>query len=499
MNEAQAGRGERVIAGLTLSAERRRLRGPGGEVALEPLVVQLLLMLGEAEGEVVARRAIFDRLWGAAQVGDDSLNRAAASLRRALQEASGGAVGLETVPRTGYRLTGSVEQAAAEPGWSRRATIGGIAAATAAVGGAAWWRLGQRADGRLEALLAQGEDILRIGLPSARDDATKLFEQAAAMQPDNPRALGLLAYARAYAAITLPPDDAGAAALQADRAIRAALAVKPDQPDAHLALLLLRGSSLDWISTDQKLRALLAMEPDNARVMSWLVALLQAAGMGRESWDLNERLVRLHPLSPASLYRRALKLWIFGRVAEADRVIDPLMQLWPAHPWVWNARFIIFAFTGRAPAAWAMMEDEAHRPATITPSLLRQWEPTLKALDDPVPAKLSAARESNLAAARNSPGQSAYAIMSLAALNQVDAAFDVAGGFLLSRGSVITRRPPKSQGLLVSSPGWRRTQWLFTPATASMRSDPRFLPLCRDIGLVDYWNARRVRPDLLHA
>jgi hypothetical protein len=31
-----------------------------------------------------------------------------------------------------------------------------------------------------------------------------------------------------------------------------------------------------------------------------------------------------------------------------------------------------------------------------------------------------------------------------------------------------------------------------------MRADARFLPLCDEVGLGDYWRARGVNPDYLH-
>ena len=70
-----------------------------------------------------------------------------------------------------------------------------------------------------------------------------------------------------------------------------------------------------------------------------------------------------------------------------------------------------------------------------------------------------------------------------------------ANGFLLSRGSIVRRGEPKSD---LSDATWRvNTQWLFTPACAAMRRDPRFLPLCDAMGLGDYWHRRRVEPDYL--
>jgi hypothetical protein len=85
--------------------------------------------------------------------------------------------------------------------------------------------------------------------------------------------------------------------------------------------------------------------------------------------------------------------------------------------------------------------------------------------------------------------------MILSALGDVDGAFDVANGFLLSRGDVVRsgKRAPE-----VLMPDSRiNTQWLFTPPCAAIHSDPRFLPLCDEMGLVDYWRMRGVKPDFM--
>ena len=85
------------VAGLSIDPVRRRIAGPGGEAAMEPLVMRLLLQLVDRQGQVLPRRELFDRLWGNAQVGDDSLNRLVGSLRKALERTSDGEVLIETV------------------------------------------------------------------------------------------------------------------------------------------------------------------------------------------------------------------------------------------------------------------------------------------------------------------------------------------------------------------------------------------------------------------
>jgi DNA-binding winged helix-turn-helix (wHTH) protein len=44
--------------------------------------MQVLVVLADAAGHVVARRTLFERCWGEVYVGDDSLNRVIAALRK---------------------------------------------------------------------------------------------------------------------------------------------------------------------------------------------------------------------------------------------------------------------------------------------------------------------------------------------------------------------------------------------------------------------------------
>ena len=100
-----AARDEFRLGNVTVAPPTRRLRGPSGSIDVEPRVMQVLVVLADAAGQVVTRETLFNRCWGSVYVGDDSLNRAVAAVRRALTEVGGEGVEIETVPRTGYRLT----------------------------------------------------------------------------------------------------------------------------------------------------------------------------------------------------------------------------------------------------------------------------------------------------------------------------------------------------------------------------------------------------------
>src|SRR5687767_13294570 len=129
---------------LLVSPARRIVRGPQGEIHLEPRIMQVFLLLLDAGGRVVTRNEIFEACWGGAMVGDDSVNRAIAGVRRIAAEVAPGAFEVETIPRTGYRMIGpmlaSMDAEAPSTAVSRRSVVGiGLATAAVATGGGAWW------------------------------------------------------------------------------------------------------------------------------------------------------------------------------------------------------------------------------------------------------------------------------------------------------------------------------------------------------------------------
>lgn len=489
---------------MKVSPSRRIVSGAAGETSLEPRVMQVLVLLLDARGAVVTRTRIFDECWGGIMVGDDSINRAIGHLRKIPAEVAPGAFEIETIPRTGYRLTGELfdgvgdqpeEGAGAAPsrsGISRRAAIGGGVAVAAAAGGYLW--LGRdRTDPRAAALIAAGERTLREAWPDAQPQAVASFRRAVGIEPRNARAWGLLAVALRNVAEEMPPDRTSDAVSQSEAAAQRALELNPKEGNALAALATLQPYFGQWAAGEDRLRSVLAVAPDNTTAMSHLTTLTQSVGRARESWNLNERLLELEPLSPVHQFRRGMKHWIFGRVAEADLAIDRALQSWPRHPAVWNTRLYLFAFTGREQAAIALIDEVASRPKMFGGAAERTWRLSLAALRSRAAADVAAAREANLQAA-NGPFAIA-APMILSALGELDAAFEVAGGFLLRKGRLVGSLWPDPGEMRINDQQWRRTMNLFTPATAPMRADPRFRQLCDGIGLTAYWKQRGVGPD----
>ena len=103
-----AGRADFDAGPLHVSPARRLIEGPAGITNVEPIVMKVFLLLLDAGGSVVTRDELFGNAWGGVFVGDDSLNRAIARVRRIAAETAPNLFEIETIPRTGYRLTGEI-------------------------------------------------------------------------------------------------------------------------------------------------------------------------------------------------------------------------------------------------------------------------------------------------------------------------------------------------------------------------------------------------------
>ncbi|MEE4212362.1 MAG: winged helix-turn-helix domain-containing protein [Parvularcula sp.] len=91
------------------------IEGGASEQRVEPKVMDLLVALAEADGEVVSRSELFAKLWPDVVVGEDTLSRTVSKLRRALGEDPKTPRYLETVPKRGYRLMAPVRPETSAP------------------------------------------------------------------------------------------------------------------------------------------------------------------------------------------------------------------------------------------------------------------------------------------------------------------------------------------------------------------------------------------------
>ena len=100
-----------ALGELRVNPPEGGVTGPGGTQQLDPKVMGVLVMLAEHAGHVVLREELLARLWPNAVVTDDALTRCLYELRRQLALAGGSEAHramVETLPKRGYRLNGTV-------------------------------------------------------------------------------------------------------------------------------------------------------------------------------------------------------------------------------------------------------------------------------------------------------------------------------------------------------------------------------------------------------
>ena len=94
-----------------LEQKESRLLRDGEPVALTPRTFDVLVALVERYGQLVTKDELMQIVWADSFVEDANLNVHISTLRRAL----GDSAFIETVPKKGYRFTGSVSEARIEP------------------------------------------------------------------------------------------------------------------------------------------------------------------------------------------------------------------------------------------------------------------------------------------------------------------------------------------------------------------------------------------------
>lgn len=102
------------LGGFEVKPPTREVIGTDCREVLEPRVMQVLVALAQANGDVVTRDDLMLRCWEGRVVGDDALNRVIGKIRRLAARPDSG-FALETIRKVGYRLITAPASAEASP------------------------------------------------------------------------------------------------------------------------------------------------------------------------------------------------------------------------------------------------------------------------------------------------------------------------------------------------------------------------------------------------
>jgi len=490
-----------ALGALCVEPARRQVERAGRAETLEPRVMQVLVALARAKGRIVTRDELIDWCWSGRIVGEDAINRAIFRLRQVAAGIGAGSFAIETVPKVGYRL-------AVEPSFARadqrleessRRTVGrraillGGGAVTISVAAATIlirkpWK--DRPKPEAEDAWRRGDIAQRVGTADQSRQSVAYFERAVRIDPNFAAAWGALALAYTHNLDGYGEAELASLPGRINSAARQALALDPDNADAQLAVACIEPFFRNWSRMEPELRAIRNRHPTHWLANGRLGMLLYQVGRFAEGAEFHKKVIHLEPMIVGPYAFAATALSAAGRIQEADAILDAARDRWPAHPMLWFAHYGHLLTTGRPEAAAAFVTDPNHRPTGYSArdtaplvTLARAVE--LQRLED-VQSAIAHQRTEAMASFVNIPD----AIRVFGMLGAVDQAFAALDRYFFNRGSFGTTAPigPYSR---------RSTDFLFVPATASLRKDSRFPELTRVLGLDDYWRKAGMTPPLV--
>ncbi|MEO8176700.1 MAG: toll/interleukin-1 receptor domain-containing protein [Sphingomicrobium sp.] len=390
----------------------------------------------------------------------------------------------------------------------REILAGGAAAAAVLAGGAIWWTRsdpqptgeppkgqqssGEQPNAQANLLTQKGIDALQNNDVFAADDsgslanAVALLSGATQADPRSYTAWGSLALGYAGLKRVSPLAQRPGLDMRSRSAAATALKLKPHEPRATAALLLLDPLYRHWGAAERADRAALRDSPPIPLLWFLLSETLGSTGRSKDAAAASIKADRQHFIIPGADRRVVLDLWAAGDLQGADEALRLAINHWPQQPQVWRTRLQYLMFSGRPSDALAVLHNDAERPPGTAASLVKAFDSTAQALAGRGSAATAVA--SGLDYLRDQPAAVFGVTQACAALGDLDTAFSILDGYYFDRGAWRGVTP-------AAGDQDRATNSLFLPSMKPAWGDARFARLVTGIGLENYWRQSGTVPD----
>jgi TolB-like protein len=344
----------------------------------------------------------------------------------------------------------------------------------------------RRADPRTLQLIQRLRSVTGPSGSRNIDDDLAAVSEAEAFAGENAEALGLAA--ETYAALRWTADDVGETLLRerARTTAERALALDPNCGAAYKALSLIEPPIGRFAEVEEKLLRARKNAPADGELHWALYYHYLTVGRLAESFAAAEEAYRVDPLRPPNALAYANALYSADRNDEALALMRHTLARWPDDPIVYAVALWTSAASGefdfvdriQAQTIGARFTPEVEKMiarATLAVEALRQPS---RAARDLAMSRLEADLQH---------GPPRLSLVGLCAHLGVDldALYD-----RIDRIDFSSWRRPNAR----LSPLDGLTH-LFLRVNARLRENPRFVDLCRRLGLVDYWRATNHWPD----
>jgi DNA-binding winged helix-turn-helix (wHTH) protein/tetratricopeptide (TPR) repeat protein len=276
-----------------VTPEDGSLRSPTIATRLEPLLMEVLLLLCSMEGSVVSKQDLLDNVWRGRFVSDETVKGSLHHLRRILGDNPRRPRFIETLPKRGYRILVHPVPLGPEPQVGDSKTVA-------------------------QGLTRKGHAVL-AGQPNAAAlvQATVYFERATKVDPQNPEAFAGLA--RTYILLVSIGAGRGGDFLPKARAaaFRAA-ELNPKSGESHLALAVVHFVlDYDFVSAEKQFREAVKLTPEDSLTHRWYARFLSSQARHEAAIAEARRAIEADPLLLVARRDLAMILAIAGRFDEA--------------------------------------------------------------------------------------------------------------------------------------------------------------------------------------
>ena len=315
----------------------------------------------------------------------------------------------------------------------------------------------------------------------------QIAKRVVAKAPDLREAQVSLAYYTSFVLGELPSDQRTAAVADARSAFDKARELDPQQGDIEGAWCTLHNDSLLRVCEDH-LRAGIALSPDDNWLDEFLAGVLEEVGRFEEAAQLQQLSYTHDPYAPIKIGHMLRTLELTGDTDGANELNRNGARWWPEFrsSFVRN-RLMGLLYRGdfHGIGRLAQQPDGKDAPA------LRASPAIISALDSKSVPGLRRACAPILGAQADSgpPLLMVQCLTAFGAIGDEDDAYALADRMYPRR---VGRTPPETEQIWLDQPeGGAPYQLLTSPTVAPMRRDPRFLPLAKRTGLLDYWRSGR--------
>jgi DNA-binding winged helix-turn-helix (wHTH) protein/tetratricopeptide (TPR) repeat protein len=472
----------------------REVIGGDQREMLEPLVMQVLVALASARGEILSRDDLIDACWGGRAVTDDANNRLISRLRALGRDLGGFKV--ETVTKVGYRLVGSETAPTPSDEFMNRRQLLGAGSAIACVGVAGFvgWRYLRRPSrsDQADVLIQKGmtslqaNDVLDSQDAGSALEAIALLTEATRAAPDSAPAWGALALAYASRKRAAPVIERPGLISRGRAAAKRALELDPAEGRALGALRLFEPIYRNWAAVERLDRSAVTKNPKLPILLFVMSDLLGSVGRWKDAARFSKQYDRTKFIIPGADRKLLIDLWASGELQAADAMLEAAVRTWPQHAQIWSTRFQYLMYSGRAREVLAILDEGGDRPLELKPEYFETVRITAEALTGRRAA--DEAVRHNLAYLKVRPAAALHVAQACVALGATRTAFGLLNGYYFGEGTWADIAPIGGDQDRLTSP-------LFQPVMRPMWQTGDFDRLVGRIGLKDYWRNTGTVPD----